>query len=119
MGIYLGNIGGRDIMINKIKALLLIKDKGFVPCIADEWQRVALELEDAQKLSKELEMRITLLRDQLISLSENKNTCGKDFYFQKIERPGTIDYKSIPELKNVNTELYRKKGSSYWKLERY
>jgi hypothetical protein len=119
MGIYLGNLGGRDTMINKVKALLLIKEKGFTPCISEEWQATANKLHEAQNASKELQEYIRLMTDQLIALSEHKNACGNNFYFQQIQRKGPINYQDIPELKEVDLEEYRKSDVSYWKLERY
>lgn len=35
----------------------------------------------------------------------------------KQSRAGSINYKSIPELKNVDFDQYRGKGSSFWKIE--
>lgn len=41
--------------------------------------------------------------------------CG-DLKVDFIERPGTIDYKSIPELKKIDLEQYRKSPVQYWKV---
>lgn len=106
-------------MINKMKAMLLIHEDGYVPCTDELWNKIALEIHETQQMKKELESKIKLLTNQLIALSQDKNTCGLDFYFQKIERKGTVDYSLIPELKNVNLELYRKSDSTYWKLDSY
>lgn len=35
---------------------------------------------------------------------------------QQISREGSINYKSIPELKEIDLEKYRGKGSIYWKI---
>lgn len=106
-------------MINKMKALLLIQEKGYVATTDDLWNHIAQELNDAQEMRSELEAKIKVLTNQLIALSHDKNTCGNDFYLQKIERKGSVDYSAIPELHSVNLELYRKSNSSYWKLESY
>lgn len=40
-----------------------------------------------------------------------------DVRLLQISRAGNVDYSSVPELKGVDLEKYRKAGSLYWKVE--
>lgn len=58
----------------------------------------------------------SLIRDQLINLSEGRNCIGGGVKVQKIIRKGTVDYSKIPELKGVNLDGYRKDSVSSWRI---
>ncbi len=77
---------------------------------ADRWNDIFLQT----KALKEEEVDC---RKKLISLAGDGNAIGHGIRLAKIMRKGTVDYKAIPELKEVNLESYRKKPIETWRLE--
>jgi len=55
-------------------------------------------------------------KSTLVELSGNQSASGAGVTLLKQERRGTIDYESIPELRGVDLEKYRKKTITFWKL---
>jgi len=106
-------------MINHIKASLLIAEKDFNPCITEQWNLLAAKLYEVQKEQSNLEEEARLLKKELIALSQEKNTCGYEYYLQQEIRKGSVDYSAIPELKTVNLEQYRKSPIISWRLYSY
>lgn len=84
---------------------------------------------DALALSQILE-RIESLSDEIDQLDELKKTIAEkllkkygatklendNFKIQTLEKVGSINYKSIPELQGVNLELFRNKPTKYLKI---
>ncbi len=93
-----------------------LSDKDYVYKDDDFW----LEVERKWKLTKNelklLEEKEKSLRDTLISMCSNSNCRGRLLQISKCVRKGTVDYSQIPELKDVDFELYRKKPTEYWKI---
>lgn len=81
-----------------------------------DWVQVAREVYKAQQYRKRYEELEKALLAELIQLSDNKEAYGGGFKLEQIVRKGSVDYKSIPVLKELNLEPYRKESSSYWKL---
>ena len=52
----------------------------------------------------------------LQELSEFRDSSGGGYEFKEINRIGTIQYKNIPELKDLDLSAYRAEDSSFWKL---
>ncbi len=75
---------------------------------ADIWKRANEKLKDAQENEENA-------RRRLLSLSLG-NTKGNGICVSKYSRKGNVDYKSIPELKDVNLDLYRKAPADYWRV---
>lgn len=57
----------------------------------------------------------TTKKELLKLCTHSKNLIGK-LKITEVERAGNVDYKKIPELKDVNLEKYRNKPSKYWKI---
>jgi hypothetical protein len=57
-----------------------------------------------------------MVSQELRVLSDNKSSMGGSFIYECTLRQGNVDYKSIPELKSINLEKYRKEESFVWKL---
>ncbi len=76
---------------------------------AAEWTKAHSELEAVEKREAES-------RELLIKLSENQNTIGQGVRLQKIVRKGKVDYKAIPELKDVDLDKYRKDTIESWRI---
>ena len=80
------------------------------------WITLAEKLYETKAKIKHLaEIEADLERRLMIESNfEDKSLSG--YSYKRVNIPGAIDYKSIPQLKNVNLEPFRKEGSSYWKL---
>ena len=76
---------------------------------ATDWTKANEELEELKSKEKEA-------REVLIQLSENQNTIGQGVRLQRILRKGAVDYKAVPELKDVNLEPYRKDNIESWRI---
>lgn len=57
------------------------------------------------------------VRDQIVEYCQNGNVKNSYIKVQKIVRKGNIDYKAIPELQQVNLDLYRKENIESWRIE--
>lgn len=76
------------------------------------WITASEELKNLQPLLK----REKELREVLIGLSNGKKSTGNGLIVKKEIRKGIIDYSKIPELKDVDLELYRKDDIEIYKL---
>jgi putative phage-type endonuclease len=76
---------------------------------ASEWAKITEEIQNLKSRQDEY-------RDTLVKLSGNQNTIGKGVKLQKIVRKGGVDYKSIPELKDIDLEKFRKKAIESWRI---
>jgi len=65
--------------------------------------------------------RIEQVMKELVAGAKECNTVGFYHQLQKIERPGVINYKSIPQvekiLKKIDVEQYRGKSTVFWQLK--
>jgi len=82
----------------------------------EDWVKLAQKRWKISEEIKALEKESKALTDLLISLSEDKNCRGGGFQFSKITVKGRVDYEAIPELKNIDVEIYRKNSSIQWRL---
>lgn len=81
-----------------------------------DWEFNALSLLAVQKQLKILQEKELEYRNTLISLAGSKNVKGSGITLTRNVRKGAVDYKSIPELIDVNIEKYRKEPIEYWKI---
>lgn len=81
-----------------------------------EWQSCASKWRSITRSIKELEKEEEALRQELIALSGELNCKGAGISLCQIQRKGNIDYSKIPELKNIDLELYRKNPMSTWRI---
>jgi len=96
-------------MIDKIHGCVKRKEK---------WADLAHEAFEASKKRKYFADVEKRLLEKLKEASENKNSSGGDFMFIKYERQGSVDYKKIPALKDINLDIYRKEDVTSWKLSK-
>ncbi len=80
------------------------------------WENVAKEAYKAHKKRKEYEELEKKLLAELKEVSSNESSEYGKYRFQKIERKGSVDYMSIPEIQSIDLDSYRKKSSFCWKL---
>ena len=81
------------------------------------WVKKATELKLVQQSRKEIEESEKQLLAELKDLSGFEPSKGGQFRFDYVMRKGSVEYKNIPELKNVDLEAYRKEEVQVWKLE--
>lgn len=55
-------------------------------------------------------------KDALVNLAGSSATKGAGLVCSKLLRRGNVDYNSIPELKQVDLEKYRKPKIEYWRI---
>lgn len=74
-----------------------------------EWKSIKTVSEKYAEAEKEY-------RDKLIKLCQNKSCVGYGVKVTKSVRRGNIDYNSIPELKLINIDAYRREPSEAWRI---
>lgn len=77
---------------------------------------LAQELQDIQEKIKFLETKKESIKDYLKDICGNQTFSFNGYTFSKIERPGSVKYSEIPELKGVNLDIYRSEPVVVWKL---
>ena len=77
--------------------------------LLDEYQDLTDSIDQATERKKEV-------FDELVKLAKGRNSLIWGRKLTQVERKGSVDYKSIPQLKGVDLEQYRKKPTSYWRL---
>lgn len=82
----------------------------------DIWIQCAISWKECSQKIKELEKEEESLRKKLIFLSGESNSSGAGISLCKVERKGNVDYSSIPCLKGLDLEPYRKESSSSWRI---
>ena len=91
-----------------IKTSLIVRD--------NNWIAIARELQDTQNKLKFIKEKKIQIEGKLRELSDNVSSTGGGFKYKLHSRPGTVDYKSIPALKGLDLDEYRKEDQKYWKL---
>lgn len=85
----------------------------------ENWQMIASEWLDLKRQMKELEFleeKEKKLRQQLISLAGHRNAIGAGVKLSKVISKGRVDYDSIPLLKEVNLDDYRKSPTESYRI---
>ena len=77
--------------------------------LIDEYQDLTDSIDQATERKKEV-------FDELVKLAKGRNSLIWGRKLTQVERKGSVDYKSIPQLKGIDLEQYRKKPTSYWRL---
>ena len=115
-----------------IKSMIL-KEKAFYKCMQDfdppamtdrDFEektddasiKASLRWREAQDVLADAKEKEKLAREQLIAVSGDRNCKIGGVKVQKVVRKGSIDYKAVPELKEVNLEKYRKAPVASWRL---
>lgn len=90
-------------------------DRDYIKRDDEEWNQLAKEWIEISKI----EDRKEEIRTRLIAISGRLNTMGGGIKLSKIPRKGTIDYRSIPEIKNIDLEKYRKNNIETYRIGIY
>jgi putative phage-type endonuclease len=78
--------------------------------LSDEYMRLDRQMKDNEKRKEEI-------KDLLLEISGAENAKGNGITLQKIERKGIIPYASIPEVKQMDLEKFRKPSTSFWQVK--
>ncbi len=103
-----------DCLSNLVEPAL--QDGDYVKMDSYAWNVAANNYKDISAQIKQLTEYQETLKNDIINLSYDRNCLGSGIRITKTKRKGVVDYGSIPELKDVNLENYRKKGSEYWTI---
>jgi putative phage-type endonuclease len=80
--------------------------------------RLLQDYELLKKQEQDVKERLNIITEQLgAMLTKTKAVC-QDYKLSWVTRKGTIDYDKIPNLKHVDLEQFRKKGSTYFTIKR-
>lgn len=75
-----------------------------------------MELDAIRKRQKADAAREKEIVAELVKIAGEKNASIHGRPLTKVERVGSVDYGRVPELKGVDLNQYRKKGSSFWRF---
>lgn len=87
-------------------------EKDFIKRDDEEWAQLAKEWIEISKI----EDRKDQIRKKLIDLSGRSNSMGGGIKLSKIPRKGLVDYKSIPEIRGLDLEKYRKPNIETYRI---
>ena len=93
-----------------------LTDKDYVDRQDDIWNQTASKWLTVQHRLEKLKNEEDELRKMLICMSGKSNSKGAGIKLSRIVRRGSIDYKVIPELENVDLEKYRKEAIETWRI---
>jgi len=76
---------------------------------AQEWNRISRQLKNFEEIESKL-------RKELIQMASGRNCKGAGIKISSSTRKGNVDYSSIPDLKNIDLEKYRKPPTQVWRI---
>lgn len=91
-------------------------EKDYVEIFEEEYVKMADRLKEIDVLSKELDGEKEKLKENLIAISRGTNLKLGKIKLTQIVSEGRVDYKTIPQLQNVDLSQYRKSPTKYWRL---
>lgn len=91
-------------------------DRDYIEKNDEEWKKETDFYKETKKSLEEIELKLEDSKNKLIKLSSGQNCLGNGIKVTKIIKKGIVDYKSIPELKNIDLEQYRKEHIEYYKI---
>jgi putative phage-type endonuclease len=112
---------------------MLVEEKKFYDCLINKtppeieegeytesedplWRYWADQLRSSEEIIKQATKDNEKAREELIFLSQGQNTRGYGVSLCQVKRKGNIDYSKIPELNDVNLELFRKPEITTWRI---
>ena len=109
---------------------LIAKEKDFYKCMCEltppkeplpvRDDERALELfgmiEEAKTQIEHWKTRLEELKEGAVELSNGEEYECAGYKVQYIVKPGTVNYKAIPQLKGINLNAYRGKPIEYWAI---
>jgi putative phage-type endonuclease len=80
------------------------------------WKKCAEKWKYLNESLKRIEKEEEELRRQLIFLSGESNTRGAGISLCQVTRKGNVDYSAIPQIQNLDLDVYRKPSSNGWRI---
>lgn len=105
--------------VQEMKAPQMVEGRDYAKRTEEEWMTLAVRMKEINaelKKSEALEKEKEDIKRKLIQMAGSQNAVGGGIILSQVVKQGTIDYKSIPELQNIDLEKYRKKPIMYWRL---
>ena len=96
-----------------------LTDKDYELRTDPQWIEFAEERLMINKEVKALEARDEANRKAGIELCGDVNCMGNNIRMQSYLKKGSVDYKAIPELIDVDLDKYRKKEKKHWRISQY
>lgn len=93
-------------------------DKDFIHRNDEIWKETANKWLEINSKMKSLEKEEKEIRDLLLKMADGRNIKGAGISISKVNRKGSVDYNSIPELKKINLNEYRKDNIISFKISR-
>lgn len=84
----------------------------------EDWIECARELYDIQMEIRILQKKEEIAKEMLKRMSNNINSFGGGFAFTCTERIGSINYKNIPGIEEIDLDLYRGSSVMSWSLKK-
>lgn len=91
-------------------------DRDFELIDTPEWKQYSEQYLEADRLNKKSEKLKEEAKRNLILLGGFKNVRGNGIKLSKTKRKGNVDYSAIPEIREINLELYRKPAIEVWRI---
>lgn len=91
-------------------------DRDFILRSDEEWIKSSMAYKEYQYKISEMETEMIKIKKRLQNLSNGKNCRGAGISISHVTKKGSIDYKIIPELNNIDVEKYRKESITYCKI---
>lgn len=91
-------------------------DRDYVKRDDKEWRIHAEVYRETKGKLKEYEEKEKALRNELIILSGGLSSKGNGITISKSLRIGNVDYSSIPQLQDIDLNLYRKPKTEVWTI---
>lgn len=91
-------------------------DKDYKKQTSEEWAQLASNWRSVRAQLQELESHEETLRRQLVSICEKQSSVGAGIRLSKVLRKGNVNYKLIPELKDVNLDKFRGSPIETWRF---
>lgn len=84
---------------------------------SEAWELLAKKAYKINRERQQLTKEYDNLMQEILALAGNADLVGKEYEVKRTTRLGSIDYKLVPELRNINLEPYRKEAVMCWKIE--
>ena len=83
---------------------------------SQEWLDLMSHWQERSAIFKEAKEALNKVRIAAIGMCEGQSSRGGGVFVRKVVEKGRIDYSAIPELQNVNLDVYRKPSIEKWKF---
>lgn len=82
----------------------------------EEWVKMSEKYLRLEESIKQLEVNKEIYKQWFVDRSNEKSARGGGIRLRRTRKKGSIDYKAIPEIQQIDTEKYRKKSVEYWSI---